>query len=135
MHDRTHPINDDARPAVGERTILLVEDDDIVRMLTLEVLMELEYRVLEAEDAPQALAILQSEQALDLLMTDIGLPGMNGRELMLKARALRPQLPVLFASGYDEGTTTTCADGPATATITKPYSLDLLRTTVQKLLA
>ena len=135
MHDQTHPTNDVAHAAAGARTILLVEDDNIVRMLTLEVLMELDYRVLEAEDAPQALAILQSEQALDLLMTDIGLPGMNGRELMLKARALRPQLPVLFASGYDEGTSATPADGPATATITKPYSLDLLRTTVQKLLA
>ncbi|MBU1331913.1 MAG: response regulator [Gammaproteobacteria bacterium] len=134
MQDRTHGTDDDALRSAGDCTILLVEDDDIVRMLTLEVLMELEYQVLEAADAQQALLVLESDQPLDLLMTDIGLPGMDGHQLMIRARSLRPQLPVLFASGYGEGVPSQTGEGAATATITKPYSLDLLRSTVQNLL-
>lgn len=119
------------------KTILLVEDDPVVRMLTQEVLEELGYQVLAAEDATPALAILESAQALDLLMTDIGLPGISGRDLMVLARQLRPQLPVLFASGYAEQDWP-ASDGPKpekVVTITKPFSLDALRDTVQNLLA
>jgi len=134
MPDPIHGTIEPAQRSAGERTILLVEDDDIVRMLTFEVLVELEYRVFEAADAQQALRVLHSDQPLDLLMTDIGLPGMDGHQLMIRARALRPQLPVLFASGYGEGMPNQRGDGAATATITKPYSLDLLRSTVQNLL-
>ncbi|MET1079454.1 MAG: response regulator [Pseudomonas sp.] len=115
------------------KIILLVEDDEVVRMLTAEVLEELGYQVHEAEDATQALPLLESDQPLDLLMTDISLPGMSGRELMEKARQLRPDLPVLFASGYaeeDHGS----ARPSKVATITKPFSLDLLRTKVRSML-
>lgn len=132
MHDRTQGANPGAVPDNGGKTILLVEDDEVVRMLTLEVLSELDYQVLEAEDAPQALAILRSDQPLDLLMTDIGLPSMSGRELMDIARQLRPHLLGLFASGYGEAAG---GSGMGIATITKPYSLELLKNTLQSLLA
>ncbi|WP_161864122.1 response regulator [Pseudomonas yangonensis] len=84
------------------KTIVLVEDDDVVRELTAEVLGEFGYRVYALRDGPSALELLGSGQQVDLLMTDIGLPGMNGRELVEAARRLRPTLPVLFASGYNE---------------------------------
>ena len=81
--------------------LLVVEDDDIVRMLMVEVLDELGYSVIEAEDAAAALRVLEDpNQTLALMMTDVGLPDMRGEVLAGKARELRPLLPVLFASGY-----------------------------------
>ncbi|RRQ95962.1 response regulator, partial [Enterococcus faecalis] len=86
--------------------LLVVEDDDIVRMLTVEVLDELGYKVIEAEDAAAALRVLEDpSQTLALMMTDVGLPDMRGEVLAGKARELRPLLPVLFASGYADSLT------------------------------
>lgn len=82
--------------------ILLVEDDDLVRMLIQEVLEELGYRVQAEADAFAALEHLRENEHFDLLMSDVGLPDMDGRALVAAARQLRPTLPVLFASGYDE---------------------------------
>lgn len=128
-------------PGSNPKRILVVEDDRVVRMLTVEVLEELGYRVFEAEDAPQALAILEGDEPLDLLMTDISLPGISGRQLMALARRLRPRIPVLFASGYAEAGAPDEAphgEGDAAtakvANLSKPFTLDLLRTTVQRLL-
>ena len=116
--------------------VLVVEDSDVVRMLTIEVLEEFGYQVLEAGDAEEALPILQSEQAIDLLMTDVGLPGMNGQELAIAARKLRPDLLVLFATGYAE---IVSIDGSDLATqmdvIGKPFSLESLRDKVAGMLA
>jgi CheY-like chemotaxis protein len=105
-------------------TILVVEDDAIVRMLIVDVLEELEFKVLEADGSEQALAILQdSSQVIDLMMTDVGLPIMDGRELANEARGLRPALPILFASGYAEN-----IDVPESMhLIGKPFSIDQLR--------
>ncbi|KIP97062.1 response regulator [Pseudomonas fulva] len=115
--------------------MLLVEDSDVVRMLTVEVLEELDYQVSEAAEALQALEILRSDEHIDLLMTDIGLPGMNGQELAVAARQLRPELKVLFASGYAESVEIDKSE-PATRTdiIGKPFSLDALRDKVQGML-
>jgi CheY-like chemotaxis protein len=112
-------------------TILVVEDDDIVRMLIVDVLEELEYEVLEADGGEQALEILQdTQQQIDLMMTDVGLPGMDGRELATEARKLRPALPILFASGYAES-----IDVPADMhVIGKPFSIDQLRDKVKSIL-
>ncbi|MGY4533470.1 CheY-like chemotaxis protein [Pseudomonas sp. TE3786] len=119
----------------ANKTILLVEDDEVVRMLTVEVLEELEYQVLQAENGADALLIINSEQPLDLLMTDIGLPGISGQQLMAAAHLIRPTLPVLFASGYAaQDYQTGTSAGVKIATITKPFSLDLLRTTVAAML-
>ncbi|AHD14135.1 response regulator [Pseudomonas sp. FGI182] len=111
--------------------LLVVEDDDIVRMLMVEVLDELGYTVIEAEHANAALRILEDQnQALALMMTDVGLPDMRGEELAVKARELRPLLPVLFASGYAES-----VDVPeGMHLIGKPFSIDQLREKVQAIL-
>lgn len=85
-------------------TILVVEDDAIVRMLIVDVLEELEFSVLEADGSDAALSLLENpQQTIDLLMTDVGLPGMNGRQLADAARQRQPGLKVLFATGYAEG--------------------------------
>ena len=111
--------------------LLVVEDDDIVRMLMVEVLDELGYSVIEAEDASAALKVLEDpNQPLALMMTDVGLPDMRGEALAGKARELRPLLPVLFASGYAEN-----IDVPeGMHMIGKPFSIDQLRDKVQGIL-
>ncbi|WP_419710651.1 response regulator [Pseudomonas sp. NFX224] len=112
-------------------TILVVEDDSIVRMLIVDVLEELEFKVLEADGSEQALEILKDvDQHIDLMMTDVGLPGMDGRELALQARMLRLELPILFASGYAEN-----IDVPdGMFMIAKPFSIDQLRDKVKAIL-
>ena len=112
-------------------TILVVEDDAIVRMLIVDVLEELEFRVLEAADAEQALEVLKDNaQIIDLMMTDVGLPDMDGKQLATKARELRATLPILFASGYAEN-----IDVPAgMQVIGKPFSIDQLRDKVKSML-
>lgn len=112
--------------------LLVVEDDDIVRMLMVEVLDELGYTAIEAENATAALKILQdTSQPLALLMTDVGLPDMRGEELAAKARELRPALPVLFASGYAESFNVP----PDMHLIGKPFGIDQLRDKVLGILA
>ncbi|MFJ2447964.1 response regulator [Pseudomonas sp. NPDC087626] len=113
-------------------TILVVEDDAIVRMLIVDVLEELQFKVLEADSGTAALVLLENRDTLiDLLMTDVGLPQMDGRELAARARALRPSLPILFASGYAES-----LEVPAGMhVIGKPFSIDQLRDKVKGLLA
>ena len=82
-------------------TILIVEDDPDVRTFLVEALRDLNYRTLSAPDAPSALRIIEEKGArIDLLLSDVVLPGMNGRELMTEARKYRPDLKVLFMTGY-----------------------------------
>lgn len=112
--------------------ILVVEDDAIVRMLIVDVLEELEYTVLEADGSEKALEFLNDEdQYIDLMMTDVGLPVMDGRELAKQARMLRPELPILFASGYVES-----IDVPAgMQVIGKPFSIDQLRDKIKSMVS
>ena len=112
-------------------TILVVEDDAIVRMLIVDVLEELGFRVIEADGHVPALTLINDEdQAIDLLMTDVGLPVMDGRELARQARMLRPELPILFASGYAES-----IEVPEDMhVIGKPFSIDQLRDKVKDIL-
>jgi CheY-like chemotaxis protein len=113
-------------------TILVVEDDAIVRMLIVDVLEELEFQVIEAADAEIALKIIEDTvKTIDLMMTDHGLPGMSGVELAAKARELRPVLPILFASGYAENINVPVG----TQVIAKPFSIDQLRDKVKSMLA
>jgi len=92
----------DAPCGSGER-ILVVEDDKVVRMLMIEVLEELGYSLIQASDAQSALGLMEQHAPLDLLLTDVGLPGMNGRQLADAARQRQPGLKVLFVTGYAEG--------------------------------
>lgn len=112
-------------------TILVVEDDAIVRMLIVDVLEELEFTVVEAADAEEALKIVENaRQTIDLMMTDVGLPDMDGKQLATKVRELRPTLPILFASGYAEN-----IDAPhGMQVIAKPFSIDQLRDKVKSML-
>lgn len=112
-------------------TILVVEDDSIVRMLIVDVLEELEYQVIEAADGRAALAFLaDAGRTIDLMMTDRGLPDIDGAVLAGKAHELRAQLPILFASGYAES-----IDAPTgTHSIAKPFSIDQLRDKVKSIL-
>jgi CheY-like chemotaxis protein len=113
-------------------TILVVEDDAIVRTLIVDVLEELEFRVLAADGCEMALEFINDEdQDIDLMMTDVGLPVMDGRELARQARMLRPELPILFASGYAES-----IEVPANMqVIGKPFSIDQLRDKVKGILS
>ncbi len=80
--------------------ILLVDDDEAVRSTTGMILETMGYTVREAESGEVALAALRSGPPIDLLLTDVAMPGMNGPELARRVRALRPMLPIVFFSGY-----------------------------------
>ncbi|UQY32582.1 response regulator [Pseudomonas fulva] len=97
-----HSTTPEAPRGTGE-CILVVEDDKVVRMLMVEVLEELGYNLIQASDAQSALGLMEQHAPLDLLLTDVGLPGMNGRQLADAARQRQPNLKVLFATGYAEG--------------------------------
>ncbi len=86
--------------ARAHETILVVEDDEDVRSYSAGSLRDLGFTVLEANDGPSALRMLDSHPEIQLLFTDVGLPGINGRQLVDAARGIRPDLPVLFTSGY-----------------------------------
>jgi CheY-like chemotaxis protein len=84
-----------------EETILVVEDDDDVRAYSVEILRELGYRVVEAHDGPSALRLLERQTRVDLLFSDVILPGgMDGAEMARQALARQPELKVLFTTGY-----------------------------------
>jgi CheY-like chemotaxis protein len=107
-------------------TVLVVEDEVLVQMLVLEVLDDLGIDALEANDAPSALQILRSDAAVDLLVTDVGLPGMNGRDLADAAREVRPGLRVLFVTGYADRAQAGEFEGEGMDMIVKPFNLDQL---------
>lgn len=108
-------------------TVLVVEDDAAVRMIVLDELGELGYQTLQAIDGPTALPILQSSRKIDLLLTDVGLPGMNGRQIAEIARQHRPGLPVLFMTGYAEKAASRSKFlAPGMEMISKPFTMDAL---------
>lgn len=89
-------------PAVaGRRTVLVVEDDELVRMATVDMLSRLGHDIVEAGTGYDALDMLRRHPGIDVLVTDLGLPGMSGQELVAAARALRPTLPILLATGHE----------------------------------
>jgi CheY-like chemotaxis protein len=97
--EQTEIAEDSGAGEQGE-TILVVEDDGDLRVYITEVLRELKYRVLSAANPQAALTMLKQNGRVDLLLTDIVMPGQNGRELATAAQALRPNLHVLFMTGY-----------------------------------
>ncbi|WP_273820762.1 MULTISPECIES: response regulator [Pseudomonas] len=120
--------------AEGE-TVLIVEDDPAVRVLVRDVLSELGYHFVEAADANAAVPVLESGQRIDLLISDVGLPGMNGRQLAEIGRQLRPGLKVLFITGYAEHAAVRGGFlDPGMQMITKPFNLDLLTARVREMI-
>ncbi|MDZ4761726.1 MAG: PAS domain-containing protein [Alphaproteobacteria bacterium] len=117
-----------SRTPRGEgRTVLVVEDDPTVRMMVMAALVEWGYRPIEAANAPEAIPVLCSEDAIDLLLTDVGLPSINGRQLADIARKYRPDLKVLFMTGYAEKAALRGGFLDAGMDLlTKPFELDAL---------
>ncbi|MGF6488218.1 ATP-binding protein [Pseudomonas frederiksbergensis] len=116
-------------------TVLIVEDDPAVRVLVSAVLSELGYAFVEAGDADSAVPILNSSQRIDLLISDVGLPGMNGRQLAEIGRQYRPDLKVLFITGYAEHAAVRGGFlDPGMQMITKPFTFDLLTAKVREMI-
>jgi DNA-binding response OmpR family regulator len=124
----------DAPRGKGE-TILVVEDEETVRLILADVLEELGYNVLLASDARPAIPILQSDRRIDLMVSDVMLPHINGRKLAEIARASRPDLKVLFVTGYAEDARSR-GDflEPGMDMMTKPFALDELGTKVRAII-
>ncbi|MFF7708849.1 ATP-binding protein [Pseudomonas sp. NPDC007930] len=118
-------------------TVLVVDDEPTVRMLLADVLHELGYTVIEAADSAAGLKLLRSDVHIDLLVTDVGLPGgMNGRQMADAGRLLRPGLKTLFITGYAEHAALQEGQlGQGMQVLTKPFAVDLLSGRVRELLA
>jgi CheY-like chemotaxis protein len=133
--DDLAPTITQAHAAEAGETVLVVEDEPVVRGLIVEILSDLGYQALEAADGPSGLDILQSRRKIDLLITDVGLPGLNGRQVADAARALRPNLKVLFMTGYAENAA--LASGfleHGMAMITKPFAMEALVSRIRGIL-
>jgi signal transduction histidine kinase/DNA-binding response OmpR family regulator len=113
------------------RKVLVVEDVGLIRMTTVDMVQEVGLDTAEAGDGAEALTILQNDPAIDILLTDLGLPGMNGRQLIEEALRLRPTLKVIIASGYS---TEEEAGGrqPDVITLTKPFDMEALRRALEQ---
>jgi CheY-like chemotaxis protein len=124
------------RAEQGE-TVLVVDDEPTVRMLVAEVLEELGYAAIEAADSASGLKVLQSDVRIDLLITDVGLPGgMNGRQMADAGRERRPDLKVLFITGYAENAVV--GNGhlePGMAVLTKPFVVETLGVRIREMIA
>ena len=124
----------DAATGSGE-TVLVVEDDSAVRLIISDVLRDLGYACIEAGDGQAALPMLTSNTPLDLLITDVGLPGLNGRQVAEIARQHRPDLKILFVTGYAEHATGHAPFlAPGMEMVTKPFALDALALKIREML-
>jgi PAS domain S-box-containing protein len=129
------PVAASIVPSGDGQTILIVEDDSSVRLAVVELLTELGYGVLEATDSRTAIPLLQStEQKIDLLVSDVGLPGMTGRHLAEIARQHRPNLKILFITGYTQSAALRSdflTDGMDM--ILKPFSVDVMANKIREM--
>jgi two-component system, cell cycle sensor histidine kinase and response regulator CckA len=125
-----------AEPAGGNETILLVEDDASVRMLLRDALRKLGYRVVEAKQGLEACLLASQElDRLDLLLTDMVMPGMGGRELAQHLITIKPDLRILFMSGYTDDVGILAGHEQGTSGfLQKPFTPELLARTVRKIL-
>ncbi|MDM0014579.1 response regulator [Variovorax sp. J22P168] len=132
----TLPPESEAPRADQGDTVLVVDDESAIRMLIVEAMQELGYATLEAGDGAEALKLLQSDQRIDLLVTDVGLPGgMNGRQVADAARLARPGLKVLFITGYAENAVLSHGHlAPGMHVMTKPFEMDVLARRVKELI-
>lgn len=140
-HGTTVKTRSSASPVVTKatpqrETILVVEDEPSIRELVCEILDGAGFNVLQAGDGSAGLRILQSDVTIDLLVTDVGLPGaMNGRQMADAARTTRPQLRILFITGYAENSVVGNGNmETGMHVLTKPFSLDALRRSISAIL-
>jgi len=132
------PAKTPAAPRAGRgETVLIVDDEPVVRMLVTEVLGDLGYVAIEVADGAAGLRVLQSDARIDLLITDVGLPGvMNGRQVADAGQLLRPGLRVLFITGYADHAV--IGDGRLAAgmhVLTKPFAIETLASRIKDLIA
>ena len=128
-------LSDAPRAEIGE-SVLVFDDEPTVRMLVAEVLGELGYAAIEAADGAAGIKVLQSKARVDLLITDVGLPGgLNGRQMADQARVSRPELKVLFITGFAENAVLNHGHlEHGMHVLTKPFSMEALATRIKGLL-
>lgn len=123
-------------PRGSGENVMVVEDDPSVRLIVIDVLNEFGYGAIEAVDAAAAIPVLQSGQRIDLLITDVGLPGINGRQLAEIARQSRPELKVLFVTGYAENAAVRSGFlDPGMEMMTKPFAVEALAKKIRDILS
>ncbi|MXO71590.1 PAS domain-containing sensor histidine kinase [Alteraurantiacibacter buctensis] len=122
--------------SAGTRRVLVIDDEPLIRMLVVESLEEAGFTCLEAGDGPNGLAVLEQNKDIEVLVTDVGLPGgLNGRQVADRARELYPELKVLFVTGYAENAALNHGHiGPGTRVLTKPFAVNDLVARVNGLL-
>jgi DNA-binding response OmpR family regulator len=118
-----------------KKTILVIEDETMVQMFIIDILNDLGLATLDAKDANTALPILQSKQPIDLLITDIGLPGMSGWDLARLARESRPALKILFLTGYESAEGGDFEGDALHDIMTKPFDMAEFETKVAAMLS
>ena len=120
----------------GTETVLVVEDEDAVRLIVRRVLRDQGYAILEARDGNEALRVCaQKGDTIDLVLSDVIMPGMGGRELSRALAVSRPGLPILFMSGYnDDGDLTGSGTDNAASVLAKPFTAETLATQVREAL-
>ena len=135
--DASGPVRAPLAFAEAGETVLIVDDEPTVRMLVTDVLEDLGYTAIEAADSASGLKILRSDVRIDLLVSDVGLPGgMNGRQMADAGRKVRPDLKVLFITGYAENSA--IGNGhldPGMQVLTKPFAVDTLAARIRELIA
>jgi PAS domain S-box-containing protein len=128
-------LSDAPRAEAGE-TVMIVDDEPSVRMLVTDVLEELGYAAIEAPDGVAGLKLLESDMRIDLLITDVGLPGgVNGRQMADAARRVRPKLRVLFITGYAENAS--IGNGrlaPGMHMMVKPFGMEMLASRIKAII-
>jgi signal transduction histidine kinase/ActR/RegA family two-component response regulator len=130
----TPPMLSTLTKQTGSEQILIVEDDVDVRTFVTETLTELGYRITAAASADDALAALRSPQPFDLLLTDIVLPGISGREMARQAAVLRGQLKILYMTGYDRGILSSAQDLEPGQVLQKPLTAEALARGIRDIL-
>jgi len=134
--DEAHATAAEIVPFRLGETVLVVDGEPTVRMLVADVLSELGYTAMEAADSVAGLKILQSDARIDLLISDVGLPGgMNGRQTADAGRVARANLKVLFITGYAENAVIGAGQlDPGMQVLTKPFAIDTLATRITDML-
>jgi CheY-like chemotaxis protein len=137
IDDEAHPPESRELPRSGQgETVLVVDDEPTVRMLITDILEELGFTAVEAADSAAGLKVLQSDVRIDLLVTDVGLPGgMNGRQMADAARVTRPDLKVLFITGYAENAAVGNGQlAPGMAVMTKPFPMETMAARIRSMI-
>ncbi len=115
--------------------VLVVEDEALVRLLVVQTLQEAGFLVREAAEAAGAMAVLRDDGRIRLMITDVGLPGLNGRRLADQAREHRPDMKVLFMTGYADSSLLEPSMPEGFGLIVKPFDLDELAARAEAMLA